>query len=145
MCRCRTRAESAAARRFDRQHVARLDFDRELAAEIFARAGAGSLQCIAARGRGRLHPDRTAQRPAAFREHRHDERAQEFESSHDAVAAAMLAGPARAATNAKLVDADRVTPFDDFGIGQPRVRHVRVDGVGTVGVGVAPLPPQIVS
>ena len=35
--------------------------------------------------------------------------------------------------------------LDDFGVGQPRVGHVRVHGVRPVAVGVAPLPPQIVS
>ena len=45
----------------------------------------------------------------------------------------MLALPARAAANGKLAHAHRIAALEHFGIGQPGVGHVRVDGVGAVG------------
>ena len=35
----------------------------------------------------------------------------------------------------KIVNPHRITAFEDFGIGQPRVGHVRMDGVGSGGIG----------
>src|ERR1700728_3411144 len=128
-------AESAAARRLDREHVARLDLEGELSADVVDLFGTGTLESVAS-FRSLLTAIETegGEMLAAFREHRKGERSQKFQSPHDAVATAVVAGAARAAADTKLVDADRVTAFDDFRIRQPGIGHVRMDSVGPGGV-----------
>ena len=45
----------------------------------------------------------------------------------------MCARAARAAANREFAQAHRIARFEHFGVGQPRVGHVRVNGVGPVG------------
>src|SRR5437016_1089264 len=50
----------------------------------------------------------------------------------DAVAACPFAFTARAAADLELLQDDRIAEFEDFGIGQPGVGHVGVNGAGAV-------------
>jgi hypothetical protein len=47
-------------------------------------------------------------------------------SPHRAIAAAMMAGPARTAPDGKLLQQHREARFQHFGIGQAAVGHVRL-------------------
>ena len=122
------------------------DIDRKLSTQVVDRARIPTLQRIAAQraARSPVKPN-GAIRSAAFRQHGDDHGRRNSIRRTTPSPPRCRPQPARAAANAKLVDAHRIAPFDDFRIGQPRVRHMGMDSVGSVGFGVAPLPPQIVS
>ena len=56
----------------------------------------------------------------------------ELDVADDAVAAAVLAVAAAAGAQAEFAEEDRVAALEDFGVGDARVGHVRVDAVGAV-------------
>lgn len=64
------------------------------------------------------------------------ERGEEFEFTDDTVATGERAAAAGVLADGKLVEADGVTAFEDFGVGDGGVGHVAVLGAGT-GVGWA--------
>ena len=69
-----------------------------------------------------------------IREQRSRESRPELEPSHDAIAAAVPAGAARAAADRELAHQHRERALQDLRIGQPRVGHVGLYGVAAVEV-----------
>src|SRR5258708_6057782 len=67
------------------------------------------------------------------REAREWRRAEELDPRDDPVAAPVPARAAGTAADCELVEADRVAALEDLGIGEPRVGHVRVNGIGPDG------------
>src|SRR5260221_39666 len=125
------RAVPAAAGALDHEDIAgghlRLCVWPELAA-LTARA-----QHIVAPGNAGLAA-RHAMRPyqAMSREDRGGHRLEKAQSAQRAIAAVPPATPARAVADLEALEAHREAPFEHFGVGEPRVRHVGLHHVGTV-------------
>ena len=112
-----------------------------------SRVPSARMQRVAAQG-ARLAAGQTIGRirSAARGDQRHVERLEKLDPPHDAVAARLCAGSARAAADRKFPQPHRIAALEDFRIGEPGVGHVRMHGRGAGGLAaVAPAPPQMVS
>ena len=113
-----------------------MDIERRFASEVDDLRRACPLQGVAAElaWLAAVEAERGV-RASTFGEDRDAERLQELDLADDAVSAAMFPCSARTAADRELADADGIAAFDYFGIGQSRVGHVRVNGIGPVGLG----------
>src|SRR5438552_13549058 len=118
-------SESAATRRLNHEYVARLHFDLKGCAELFPRS-VGALDPVASHGARLAARDAERRDAPVIGEHDRGHRLEEAYSSLAAVAAAMISGAATATSNPIRLETHGKAPFEHFGIGQPRVGHVRL-------------------
>src|SRR6266853_1307341 len=127
-------SESAATRRLDDEHVAFLHLDLEGRTEVLARA-IDAFHPVAAdlAWRAACHAER--RHAAVVGEHG---RGHLFEKANTPLATVAAAAPACAAaaeTHPEFLQAHGKTPLENFGIGEPRVGHVRLHHAGAIEIG----------
>src|SRR5204862_6017593 len=126
-------AEAAATRCQDGELIAGAHLEARGGAERLHRTVGAPDERLAALAR--LSPEEPEGGDAAvIREQRSRESSPELEPPHDAIAAAVPAGAARAAADRELAHQHRERALQDLRIGQPRVGHVGLYGVAAVEV-----------
>src|SRR5260221_7667108 len=130
-CRRSWYAVPAATRRLDDENVARGDLRLVGIGQVRARA-IGALDPVApdVSGPAARHPVRRDS--PMSREDRSRHRLEEAHAARGAVAAVPLALAGAALADRMLVDAHREAPLEHLGIGQARIGHVALHGIGAV-------------
>src|SRR5262245_21450329 len=129
-----SRSPTTAAWCFNRQNVARLNRSLDKPWQVFSPAVRVAKRVSPSRARLPADQAKRRIRPAALGEDRECQRAEKFDPADDAVATAELTHAARAAANREFAQPDRIAGFEHFRVSQPRVGHVRMDGVCPIGV-----------
>ena len=133
-------ATAAAAGGFDCEDIPRMHVDLAAAADVDQLLRAATLHLVLAHCTrlGTAESERRI-RTAALGEQRDFQWLEELDPANDAVAAAMFARLRRSRGGWRILSPARGSgPFEHLGVGQPGVGHVRMHGVGPVGVGASP-------
>src|SRR5687768_14936610 len=126
-------AKAASAWRLNHEDVAGTYLRRMRCAEALDAAVAALDPVLPGRA-GLAAREAERRDDAMIREQHSGHRLQEAYATLASVAATMTSCATRAATDAKVLQPHREAPFQDFGVGETRVRHVGLHGRGAVEV-----------
>src|SRR6202035_3580377 len=133
--RCSTRrAEAAATGCQDHEFISRADLEARRGAEVLhGPAGAAYERLTAGARLSALEPK--GRDAAVIGEQCSGERRTKLQPPHDAVAAVMPPGAARAAADRELPHQHRELALQDLRVREPRVGHVGLHGVAAIEIG----------